>query len=259
MKKVVILVILGITVIGCKIHETIAINELNEVNLRYGFDFSPMLKIGNKNNEGKKVEEKTKKVIDTVLDFKTLLVERMDSVAMLPDSIKAQLELLSLFDIRMKVDESKDIFLYEMGINVGSINDISKDMNPFKSISALSKTDKSLAMGASKAGSDNENYETTYTYNDKVFIKTITSKNKKREKVKKPSENEELGDDEFSKQIKEALKECSYVMKYSFPKKIKSVSLKGAKISEDKKTFTYEVLLDEMENQENLSFKVEFQ
>jgi hypothetical protein len=47
-------------------------------------------------------------------------------------------------------------------------------------------------------------------------------------------------------------------MKYTFPKEIKSVSLKGAKLSPDKKTFTYEVLLEDMEEQQDLGFKVEF-
>ena len=93
-----------------------------------------------------------------------------------------------------------------------------------------------------------------YEDSDSLKIHVLTLKKEKN----KLSENEELGDDEFSKQLKEALKECSYVMKYTFPKKIKSVSLKNAKISEDKKSFTYEILLDDLENQEDLSFKVQF-
>jgi len=254
MKKIIFLISVFSVLVSCKIQETIAVNELNEVDLKYGFDFSPMLKLGKKEGEAKQ----NGKVYDTVLDFKALLAEHKDSIAKLPDSVRTQLEFLADFDIHMKVDESKDIFLYEMGMKLASFDALSKDMNPFKSIGALSKMDKSLAMGADKADDDNENYETTYTYNSHYFEKKIVSKVKKEKEKQKISENEELGDDEFSKQLKEALKECSYVMKYTFPKKIKSVSLKNAKISEDKKSFTYEILLDDLESQEDLSFKVQF-
>ncbi|MBF04346.1 MAG: hypothetical protein CMP76_13740 [Flavobacterium sp.] len=254
MKKIIFLIGIVSVLVSCKIQETIAVNELNEVDLKYGFDFSPMLKLGKKEGEAKE----SQKAYDTVLDFRALLAEHKDSIAKLPDSVRNQLEFLADFDIHMKVDESKDIFLYEMGMKLPSFEAMSKDMNPFKSIGALSKMDKSLAMGADKADDDKENYETTYTYNERYFEKKIVSKVKKKREKKRFSENEELGDDEFSKQLKEAFKECSYVMKYTFPKKIKSVSLKNAKISEDKKSFTYEILLDDLENQEDLSFKVQF-
>ncbi|MFD2910069.1 hypothetical protein ACFSX9_15150 [Flavobacterium ardleyense] len=254
MKKIVLALFLGTLLVGCKIHETFIITDSEEVNLRYGFDFSPMLKLGTKDKDKKA----NQKVIDTVLDFKTLLVEHKDSISKLPDSIKAKLEFLSGFDIRLNVDESKDIFLYEMGINISSVAAISKDMSPFKSIDALSKTDKNLALGSSQVGSDSENIEASYSYTDKFFIKTVTSKDKSKKKSKKASKKEKLGDDEFSKQISAALKECSYVMKYTFPKEIKNVSLKGAKISDDRKTFTYEVFLEEMDEQKDLEFKVEF-
>jgi hypothetical protein len=254
MKKTLIVLFLGALLVGCKIHETFIVTDTEQVNLRYGFDFSPMFKIGTKDKNA----TENKKVIDTVLDFKTLLVEHKDSISKLPDSIRTQLEFLSGFDIRLNIDESKDVFLYEMGMNISSIAAISKDMSPFKSIDALSKMDKNLAFGADKVGSDSDNLEASYSYTDKYFIKTVTSKDKTKKKSKKSSKKDKLGDDEFSKQISAALKDCSYIMKYTFPKEIKSVSLKGAKLSPDKKTFTYEVLLEDMEEQQDLGFKVEF-
>ena len=56
------------------------------------------------------------------------------------------------------------------------------------------------------------------------------------------------------------LKECKYIAEYQFPKKIKSVSIKNAIINEDRKSFTVEIPLENMqESNVDFGFKVEFE
>jgi hypothetical protein len=58
----------------------------------------------------------------------------------------------------------------------------------------------------------------------------------------------------------EMLKECKYSMEYHFPKKIKTVSLKNAVISADRKSFVVDVPLENLEDSApDLGFKVVFE
>ena len=58
----------------------------------------------------------------------------------------------------------------------------------------------------------------------------------------------------------EILKECKYSIEYQFPKKIKTVSLKNAIISKDRKSFILEIpMKDFPDDEEKLGFKVTFE
>lgn len=61
--------------------------------------------------------------------------------------------------------------------------------------------------------------------------------------------------------MEDMLKECKYSMEYHFPKKIKTVSLKNAVIAKDRKSFVYDVPLENMQENSDMEigFKVVFE
>lgn len=241
-------------------------NEDGSGTFSYGFDMSPMFKLGMKESDSTKVS----KVIDTTFTFKDMLAKIKDSISKLPDANKEKLEMLEKekeklkilenFKVSMKINEEKQQFEYSMAIDFPSGTDFKTIATPAESLEALAATDKKRLGALSMAPKPEEKSSATIFYDGKVFIKNVTpSKDDKKVKKKKESKKEK-SDDPFSKKMEEMIKECKYTAEYQFPKKIKTISLKNAVIAQDRKSFTVEVPLENMqETNVDFGFKVEFE
>ncbi|MBT8272426.1 MAG: hypothetical protein KJO77_01380 [Bacteroidia bacterium] len=185
----------------------------------------------------KNVEEETpEKVVDTLVYFDELMVQYKDSISNLPENEQKALESLKGMYMSMKNDDANDIFEMGIGIKFKSIEDL-KDIQD-RVETAKTMNSKGLPVDTTDENSpvnsvlDTPENDVTYSYSQSKFsrVTTILEPEKLEEE-----EVEEEGPDEFGA----ALKEAVYYIKYTFPRKIKSVSVEDAEISEDGKTVSF--------------------
>lgn len=266
MKRILLCFFIVFCITSCTLNEKVVVNEDGSGTFSYGFDMSPMYKMGMKKTDSTKVN----KIVDTTFTFKDVLAKIKDSISKLPDGDKEKLEMLEKekeklkilenFKVSMKVNDEKKQFEYTMSIDFPSGTDFKTIATPAESLEALAATDKKRLGALSAAPKPEEKSNTTIFYDGKVFIKSVTpSKDDKKAKKKKEAKKEK-SDDTFSKKMEEMMKECKYIAEYHFPKKIKTISVKNAVIAADRKSFLLEIPLDNMqESSVDFGFKVEFE
>jgi len=253
MKKIAICFLLLFTTISCTIKEKMVLNEDGSGTFSYGFDMSALMKMG-KSTDTTKVS----KIIDSVFTFKDIMAPMKDSISKLSDIEKEQFKLLEMFRIKLKVNEKQKEMSYDMEFDFPTTDSIKNMVSPTKAATFLSLSDKKIPKKGLKANGNDES-NTSFGYDGKFFIKKVTSNvvnpTKKKTKVKKENKSE----DEFSKKMEDMFKECKYSLEYHFPKKIKNISLKEAIISVDRKSFALDVPIENLKENMDLSFKVEFE
>ncbi|WP_413533757.1 hypothetical protein [Empedobacter brevis] len=95
----------------------------------------------------------------------------------------------------------------------------------------------------------------SYTYDGKSFSKTIDA-----EKFSKDFKEQSFDNDQERANYLGMLKQIKFKYKYTFPRKIKSLSIPDAMFTSDGKTFIKEYTLDEIINNPSLgNFKVELE
>lgn len=265
MNKVLICLVFAFSVSSCIMKEKMIMNEDGSGNFSYGFDMSPMFKLGMKKTDSTKIN----KIVDTSFTFKEVFTKIKDSISKLPGTDKDKIEkleketeifkILENFKVSLKINEEKKEFEYNMMFDFPSVVGSQKLATPAESLEALAVADKKRLGAFSSIPRSEEKTSTTIFYDGKVFIKTVTP-SKEDKKVKKKEAKKEKSDDPFSKKMDEMLKECKYIAEYQFPKKIKNVSIKNALIAPDRRSFTVEIPLDNMqESNVDFGFKVEFE
>lgn len=257
MKKIYVVLLSIFVFTSCTIKEKMVMNEDGSGSFSYGFDVSALMKMG-KSTDSTKVP----KVMDSTFTFKELLAPMKDSIAQLSEVEQAQFKLLENFRIRMKIDEIEKEFSYDMVFDFPATASLSNMVSPTKAASLLALTDKKAA--SKKVSTENEKSNTSFSYDGKYFIKTVTlnkdlKKTKSKEKVKPKKNKDEEPEDDLSKKLEDLFKQCNYTIEYHFPKKIKSLSLDGATVAEDKKSFVLDIPMENLQENMDLSFKVEFE
>jgi hypothetical protein len=234
------------------------LNEDGSGTFSYGFDVSALMKMG-KSTDSTKVP----KVMDSTFTFKELMLPLKDSISKLSEVEKAQFKLLEGFRVKMKINEIEKEFRYDMEFDFPAVDNMSNMMSPTKAASLLSLSDKKMAAKKMNLAKDKNDNNTSFSYDGKYFTKMVTltkSQLKKLAKEKsKTKPKEEEPEDEFSKKLGEFLKECKYSIEYHFPKKIKRVSMLGVVIAADRKSFVKDIAMENLEDNMDLSFKVEFE
>ncbi len=242
---------------SCMFKEKMIINENGSGTFSYGFDMSPMFKMGFKSNDS----IKKKQVLDTVFTFKEVFAKVKDSIAKLSKEDQQKIKALEKFKVTFKVNEDKKQFEFNMEYNFPSSDSLKNMVSPLEGLEAMPKLGPGKKLGALSAVPEDEKKKSRFTYNydGKVFEKILVDGDavkSKKEKKKKEKEEENI----LTKQMDEAFKECKYAMEYHFPKRIKTVSLKNAVISKDRKSFTLDIPIKELpEDEEKMGFKVVFE
>ncbi|WP_162789338.1 hypothetical protein [Flavobacterium fluviale] len=266
MKKILLCCLILFCISSCTLKEKVVMNEDGSGTFSYGFDMSPMFKLGMKKSDSTKIN----KVVDTSFTFKEVFAKIKDSISKLPNADKEtiakleqekeKLKILENFKVSIKINEEKEQFEYNMAFDFPSGTGYKSIATPAEGLEGLAATDKKNLEVLSAVPKPEEKSSTTIFYDGKVFIKTVTaSKESKKVKKKKEAKNEK-SDDPFSKKMEEMIKECKYIAEYHFPKKIKTISLKNAIVTDDRKSFTVEVPLENMqETNVDFGFKVEFE
>lgn len=258
MKKGLFYILAVLCMSSCTIKEKVVINEDGSGSFSYGFDMVGMYKMGMKSSDSLK----DKKVIDTTFNFKELFDKAKDSIAKLPAAEKEMLKVLENFKISLKVNEEQKQMEYNMIFDFPDLNSIQKMASPTQAMEKLALSDKKRLGALSAAPKSEDNNSTSFLYDGQSFTKVISSTEDNKKAVSKPKKKKgKEEDDPFSKKMEDMMKECKYSMEYHFPKKIKTVSLKNAVIAADRKSFIYDVPLENMQDNSNMNigFKVIFE
>lgn len=180
-------------------------------------------------------EESPKKVVDTLVYFDELMVQFKDSISKLPENEQKALASLKGMFMSLKNDEANDVFEMGVGIKFKSIDDL-KDIQKRVDI-AKSMNNTELPIDPTDENSpvsymtDTPKSDVAYNYNNGKFSRVTT--------ILDPEWLKKQAEDDTSGEMDSAMKEAIYVIEYTFPKKIKSVSVPDAEISEDGRTVSF--------------------
>lgn len=266
MKKILVCLLIVWAFSSCVMKEKMVMNEDGSGTFSYGFDMSPMFKLGIKKSDSTKIN----KVVDTSFTFKEVFAKIKDSISKLPKADKEKIEMLEKekdklkilenFKVSLKINEEKQEFEYIMAFDFPSMTEFQNLATPAESLEALAAVDKKRLGAFSAVPKPEEKANASIFYDGKVFIKTITPSKEDKKVKKKNKKKKEKNDDPFSKKMDDMLKECKYTAEYHFPKKIKTVSIKNVVIATDRRSFTVEIPLENMEESTvDFGFKVEFE
>ncbi|WP_298426471.1 hypothetical protein [uncultured Kordia sp.] len=234
---------------SCQFSENIYINDDGTGKVSFNMDGAELMDIMGeemmKSNDGKR--------IDSIISFKDLFKDQQDSISKLSQAEQDKLKNLEAFQMHMVMDAEKKKMGMDMFANFNSVSEL-QDM--FSAMNAAGKVDKNknpnsqaAANPMSALGSEGVT-ETNYSFKGNVFKREVVV----LDKAKLAAVKDSLG------QAKMMFASSGYTLNYHFPKKIKSVSLEGATINEDGKSFTLEVnFLQYITNPEMLNVEVELE
>ncbi len=182
--------------------------------------------------------ENGREVVDTLIVFEDLFVRFRDSIAALPEQDRKTLENLRGMYMRMKINEPKEEFKMSIGMGFDSFDDLRDIQKRVKEARDLNSRD---------SGMDNMTDNSPFSglmgnEEDEVVYELTTSRFSRYTIVKRDSDSLKEAFDEMEKsdgEFKDTFKESTYVISYTFPKRIKSTSIEDAEISDDRKTVTY--------------------
>ncbi|TGD56886.1 hypothetical protein [Flavobacterium humi] len=244
MKKAVFLLFSILSLTSCTFTEDIYINPDGSGKYTLDMDGSSMMAMVPKDSV------RNEKSIDSVFSFKEVFAAKKDSIAKLSKEEQEKLKKLENFNMRMKMDYKAQQFLFSMNTdfkNVTELQDAMANMNAFQS---MGKNKVGANAMASPESFGNNNSILKYSYNGKKFTRKAVIDKSRIKKVE---------NDSLAESYKMIYASSKYVIKYHFPKPVKSISNTAALFSEDRKTVTIEYPFNEyMDAPEKLNFEVEF-
>ena len=185
---------------------------------------------------------KEPEILDTIILFRDLLEEKKDSIRKLSDNEKASLEAIQDLKLHMQVDEKNSKMLLDFGLDFENVSDLKNMQEKISKAQALNENKNEDNDLKSKA-------DVEYSFDGKIFRRNVIMRDLSDEKLQEVERS--------IKQSSSFLDGSIYKIIYHFESKIKSVSIKDAKISKDKKNLTIEVPLDSvMKNPKWLDFEV---
>lgn len=250
-KKLTILVAITAIFSSCQMSENLYINEDGSGKMSIKMDGSGFMQMmGSKLSGDKEVKR-----VDSLFSFKDFLKDKKDSIAKLPLEEQKKLKALEKFKMRMVLDPETLKMDFDMFTSFDKVEGLSDLLGSFqKGYSVASKSNKALSGGKqSKALNKQDDDATTksyYTYSKKMFKRytEILDAQKLKEQI------DSMGP------AKSFFGSSKYKLVYHFPRKVKSVSLKEAYFSGDRKTITIETdLVEYLSNPTSLDVEIEFE
>lgn len=207
-------------------------------------DFSEMMAFS-----GEFSTDSTLVKIDTTMHMKDFLAEKKDSIATLSKTEQEKFKKIENYSFRTIMDpETKEMFfkVFTDFKSVKEANDLTLAME--NSGGFMQGTGKDV-----KVGGDEDSggvVGVNFTYKKGKFKRDAYIKDKEKHKAQVDS----------MKQAESFMSSMTYNLKYTFPKKIKKVSVEGATFSLDGKTMEYQrPMLEYMKNPDVLDLEVELE
>ena len=238
---------------SCTITESIFFNEDMSGEYILGYDLSEAKNVTKDMNDEEDVSEKAiKKKQDTSIVFNELFEKFKDSIAGLPEEEQQNLKKLRDMTLRIQEDEAEGVFKFSISKkfkSVSDLEDINEQVDEAMNVAMTFDDKGNSTSSTSEFKEASENSKAIYTYKDNVFCRLQPTTKKAN------NENEGEETNEMGEQIDQGFSEMTdgsfYIITYSFPKKIISISNKNAQISKDGKSFTLSIPWNEMEKDES--------
>lgn len=269
MKKIFLVAFISIVFVSCNVQERILFDENMGGTYEMSFDLSAMLEVASKN--GPATSDKPKKKIDTLIVFSEMLTQFKDSIATLPPKKQEELAKLENMTMHMQMDEENNVFKFSTTKTFNQFSEIAFVSDQMDEVFNMAKNQ---GVGAKSAGPGSDMLKTDkviYTFENNTFsrldekAKNLKDANGRGEVDETNTEEDAQGDmlKGMLAEFDDMLKNSNMTLEYSFPKQVKSVSHKDAKISEDGKTVTYNIdwktLLDDKKILETFEVTLENQ
>lgn len=264
MRKVFLIIVFACFIASCNVTESIVFNQDGSGEFLATYEMGEAIKAmsvamgGDENKEKKEGGE----IMDTTIVFADIMETYKDSVAALPEEKRLAMEAVKDMYMRMQINEDEGVMSFGMGMQFESIDDLKDIRKKLKKIQSLnSQGDQVNAMKENSPLGNfmgNENNDVAYIYTTDGFSR-MTS-------IKLPDEAtedaiDELFDetDESNQQFLEYFEGSFYNVKLTFPKAVKSIDVKGAEFSDDRKTVTYKTnWVEYLKNPKLLDVNVKF-
>lgn len=246
MRKILPLLIMVLAVSSCTIKEKMIVNQDNTGEFVMTFDMSEIMKQYPSGGENPQK-------MDTTMVFKDIIEENKDSVAALPKDKREALLSLSSSYMKMTMDEETGVMNMGIGTSFNSLKELKDISKRMKAAQDLAKSGNAQASAMDKSPLfKNVSGDSDVDYR-------LTKNSFSRKTDFKDDQVQPLDKDE-DKMILDMFKDSKYIMEYQFARPIKSVSMKGAVISEDKKSvFVKKPLIAFLKDARVMDFEVVFE
>ena len=237
-----IMFVSAIAFTSCQITENIYLQEDGSGQIVYDIDASELMALA-----GDQLGEMGKKNIDSTMTFKQLFEEKKDSIAKMPLEEQQRLKKFEDVSMHMQMNAAQKVFKISLLNNFKKAAELQDMMQAMKVMKSL---DNKAAQADNPLGSmmdSGANTDLKYSFDGKTFRRSL--------KITDPKLNEKSKDS--TGMVKMTFSGSKYILKYHFPKKVKSVSNPNALFSDDRRTITIPYsLVDYMEQPETMSFEV---
>jgi len=218
--KILSLVMLVITISSCQFTEQINFNKNGSGTYTFNIDMSAMMSAMKKMGDSTSTKKENPEIMDSIMDFKTFLAEKKDSIAKLPKEEQEKLNALKDMKMRIQVNEETGVFKMDFIFDFNNISELDHLQEKISKGQAINKKNE--------APSPESPTEVIYSFNGKKFHRIIKDKNLSDE----AKEAYKLS----MQQSASMMEDGTYNLEYHFPKPIKSTTYKKATFSADRKT-----------------------
>ncbi|MFV7234582.1 hypothetical protein [Flavobacterium sp. ZB4R12] len=237
--KICAFLLLGLLVTSCQITETTHLNQdgTGKIETESLRDEHSYMQLAGENYS------KEEKFEDTTYVFKDFITKYSETFSKLPASEKAIFQKYATVNVHIKKSSYEKEFRTKINQNFDKISAV-PDL--YKTQEYADDLEHNYALTA-----EEHYYSVSYAFDGSLFNRTV--------KITNPVELKKQQDKISELKTRGANFKISqpYVLKYHFPRKIKSVSNANAKISEDKKALELQFLLSDcLQNPESTNLEV---
>ena len=265
MKKLLLLFTLTLFLTSCNVTESIVFDDGQSGQFLVTYQMGDAMKAFTEQMGGGTANSDEKEkgaVMDTLMVFADIMETYKDSVAALPEDKRLAMEAVKDMFMTMKMDEDEGVMDIGIGLNFKSLDglkDIQEKIKKAQSINGQGDQINAMKNGSPIGkfmGSDGE--RVNYLMSDSGFER-VTSMEMSAEEFEQSMAELFDDTDESDKEFMQYFEESYYNVSLTFPKRVKSVSIDGAAISEDGKTVTYKASwIEYLKNPLMLDVKVDF-
>ena len=227
---------------SCTFTETMVLNEDGTGTMSLQMDLGEMMAFG-----GEMAQDSSMVKQDTIISFKDLFKEKEDSIAQLPASDQARLKAMENYKMRMVSNPEDNTFLLDVFTEFEDVSQANELMRGLEQTDGLVPGQQANPSAGEDDPPSPETLGVRYSFDKSVFRRDAYIKDKAAHKAELDS----------LKQAESFLTSIEYKIKYTFPRRIKSTSVKDATFSLDGKTMEFErSFLDYFKNPDLLDVEV---
>ncbi len=243
-RKLFFVLAFALLVVSCQVTETLTLNEDGSGRISISMDLSEMMAFSGEFSDSVKTEK-----VDTIMRFKDMLAEKKDSIAQLPKAEQERLKKLENFNFRTMMDSETKQMFFDVYTDFKDVSEANELMNAFESSSDFMPSlgpDTSVNKDPESGGM----LAVNFSFKNGKFVRDAFIVNKEKHKVQMDS----------IKQAEAFMSGMKYKLKYTFPRRIKSISVEDARFSLDGKTVEFEKsFLEYFKDPDVLDFEVELE